>query len=101
MSHQTTADDRAPAESADEYAVPAEADDPLVCQYCGAPFATESYMALHWGQAHADALTDEEQSAYEDAIADEEEELRLFRLKAIGLLVLLYFGTMIAYALFV
>jgi hypothetical protein len=83
----------------EEYTVPSEAD-PHVCEYCGAPFATEQHLALHWEQTHPEALTDEQRAAADDAGEDERQEIRLFRLKALGLLVLLYFGLMMAYALF-
>jgi len=81
------------------YTVPRE-DDALVCEYCGAPFAVEEFRALHWGLEHPDSLTDDQRTAAEAALEDETEELRLFRLKALGVLVLLYFGLMMAYAVF-
>jgi len=103
MSTKTDIDDgtapQATDEQPDSYSVSAD-DDPLVCQYCETPFAAEQYLALHWGQTHSDALTDEERTAYEDAAEDEREAIRLFRIKAIGLLVLLYFGLLMAYAVF-
>jgi len=69
------------------------------CPYCGRPFAREKLLALHCGHAHAEKLTDEEQSAFEAAFEDERTALRRFRLKALGALVVLYFGFLLVYAL--
>lgn len=81
----------------EEYAVPTD-DDAFVCEHCGAPFATEEFRALHWGLEHEDSLTDDQREAFEDAATDEAKELRLFRLKALGVLVVLYFGLLMTYA---
>lgn len=70
------------------------------CERCGRPFAHESYLALHRGLAHGAALTDEERAAYAAALDDERDDLRRFRIVALGGLVLLYFGFLFAYALF-
>ena len=72
--------------------------DAVVCDRCGHPFATETLLALHRGQAHTDDLSDEEIAAFEAAYEDEQADIRLFRLKAIGLLILVYFGFLIVYA---
>ena len=81
------------------YHVPSE-EDGVVCEYCGAPFADARFRALHWGLEHDERLTDDQQARFEEAVADETDDLRLFRLKALGLLVLVYFGLMMAYAVF-
>ena len=73
-------------------------DDAAVCAYCGRPFADERLRALHHGQAHLDRLTDRERDAFEAAYGDEQAEIRRFRLKALGGLVLLYFGFLMVYA---
>lgn len=70
-----------------------------VCSYCGRPFADERLLALHRGQTHRGELGDNERAAFEDAYADEQAEIREFRLKALGALVLLYFGFLIVYAI--
>ncbi|WP_302081355.1 DUF7410 domain-containing protein [Salinibaculum rarum] len=77
----------------------ADAPDAVVCEYCGAPFADEELRALHRGHAHSDALTDDQRAAFEAAYQDEQAEIRQFRLKALGLLVLLYFVFLMGYAL--
>ena len=79
------------ATASEQYTVPAE-NDAFVCDYCGAPFATEEYRALHWGLEHGESLTDDQRATFEDVASEETEELKLFRLKALGLLVLPYFG---------
>ena len=73
-------------------------DDAVVCDRCGQPFATETLLALHRGQAHTDDLSDDERTAFETAYDDEQEEIRLFRLKALGSLIVIYFGFLMVYA---
>jgi len=69
------------------------------CAYCGQPFASEDLLVLHRGQAHADAIGDDELADFEAAFEAESDELRLFRLKAVGALIVLYFGLLMVYAL--
>jgi hypothetical protein len=80
-----------------DYELPPDAD-PVVCRHCGAPFANEELLALHRGIDHADALDEAERDAFDAAYESEDERLRLFRLKALGALVLLYFGLLITYS---
>lgn len=80
-----------------ETAVP-EGSPVYRCDYCGRPFATESYRTLHHGLAHEAVLTDEEREAFEAAYEDENASLRRFRIIALGLLVLLYFGFLFVFA---
>ena len=68
------------------------------CDYCGRPFTSEELLALHRGHTHPEELSAAELAAFEAAYEAEEEAIRLFRLKAIGLLVALYFGFLIVYA---
>lgn len=68
------------------------------CSYCGQPFSHEEYLVLHRGLEHGDKLSDDEVDAFHDAYQEETEELRLFRLKALALLVLLYFGFLFTYS---
>jgi hypothetical protein len=70
------------------------------CSYCGRPFVTDRYLALHRGLAHATALTADERDAYESALGDETADIRRFRIIALGGLVALYFGLLFAYAVF-
>jgi hypothetical protein len=71
---------------------------PFACPYCGREFARPDYRDLHLGLEHADALSPAERSAYESARDAEEEALTLFRYKALGLLIVIYFGFLMLYA---
>lgn len=76
-------------------------DDPADaprCPYCGAPFATERLRDLHRGLNHYEDLDINERDAYETAYRSESEDLRSFRLRALAVLVLLYFGFLMTYA---
>lgn len=77
----------------------APADAPR-CSYCGTPFPAERLRDLHRGIEHYDRLDDAEREAYEDAYLAEGEDLRSFRLRALGALVVLYFGFLMSYAVF-
>jgi hypothetical protein len=68
------------------------------CAYCDRPFAAESFLVLHRGLAHADVLSAAEREVFESAYADEEADLGRFRIVALGLLVLLYFGFLFTFA---
>lgn len=74
-------------------------ENAAVCGYCGRPFVRETQLSLHRGLDHPDALTDDERAAFEAAHAAESEAIRLFRLKAILALVVVYFGFLIVFAL--
>ena len=82
-----------------EYDLPPDAE-PVVCAHCGAPFADAELLALHRGIDHADAIDESERDAFEEAYESEEKRLRVFRLKALGALVLLYFGLVMTYSVF-
>ena len=73
-------------------------DDAPRCSYCGEAFPTERLRALHRGLEHYDSLDDDERDAFEDAYHDESEDLRSFRLRALAVLVALYFGFLMTYA---
>jgi hypothetical protein len=72
--------------------------DAVVCDRCGRPFAAERLLVLHRGLAHATDLTSGERTAFEAAYDDEQETIRRFRLKALGSLVVIYFGFLMIYA---
>nr|WP_233340804.1 DNA-binding protein [Haloprofundus sp. MHR1] len=69
------------------------------CDYCGHPFPTTDRLVLHKGLEHPQQLDDDEEDAFLSAREDEEDELRTLRLKALGALVLLYFGFLMLYAI--
>ncbi len=75
-----------------------DGSDTAVCEYCGRPFPDDDLLALHRGTRHFEQLPDDQQAAYEAAYADEQESVRLFRLKALGGLILVYFGFLMVYA---
>lgn len=80
--------------------VPPEQSPTAVCGYCGTPFSTTDRLVLHKGLEHAEALTEQERDAFVDARAAEEDDLQTLRLKALGMLVLVYFGFLSLYAIF-
>lgn len=73
-------------------------DEPAVCRRCGARFVNADLLALHRGLEHGGELTDDERAAYDEAVAAEREALRLFQLKALAALLVLYFGFIYVYA---
>jgi hypothetical protein len=86
--------------SSADRAHPDESDgSPFVCSRCTRPFAHEEWLELHRGLAHADLTTDERE-AFTDAYETEEDELRLFRLKALIALIAIYFGFIMTYSIF-
>lgn len=91
--------------SAESLRVAAETDVPpgattRDCERCGRPFAREDLLVLHRGLAHYGDLTDAEREAFAAAYDGEGDDIRRFRIVALGGLVLLYFGFLLAYALF-
>jgi len=82
----------------DEYDVPEDATA-YECGYCGRPFASEEWLALHRGLDHPERLDDDEVDAFRAAHDAEEDALGTFRLRALGALVLLYFCLLMIYAL--
>lgn len=80
------------------YDVPA-GETAAECGYCGRPLPDEGLLALHRGLAHSGELTPDERSSFESAREAEGERLRLFRLKSLAALVVLYFGLLMTYAL--
>jgi len=77
---------------------PEPPEEPAVCDYCGDRFADGHLLALHHGLAHGDRLMDGERAAYREARSEEQDRLRLFRLKALGWLLVIYFGFVFVYA---
>ncbi|MES3516671.1 MAG: C2H2-type zinc finger protein [Natronomonas sp.] len=73
-------------------------DDPAVCEHCGEKFVDDQLLALHRGLEHTDALSAAEIDAYRDARSQERDAVRLFRLKALAGLLLIYFGFIYVYA---
>jgi hypothetical protein len=80
-------------------AVPSN-ESPVECPYCEHPFPNDEILLLHKGQRHLQELSAAEQSALQDAHERENEQVRMFRLKALAALVLVYFGLIMTYAVF-
>jgi hypothetical protein len=72
---------------------------PHVCEYCGRPFSQQEWLDLHRGLEHPNELSEEHISAFQTAYEAEEGELGRFRLRALGVLILLYFCLLMVYAL--
>lgn len=68
------------------------------CPYCGHPFHERRLRTLHCGLEHPDQLSDEDQAAFERSYLKESEEIRRFRLYAIGAVVVVYFVMLFLYA---
>jgi len=96
MTSTQTADAEPPNAAGEES--DADGTAPFACPYCDREFARADYRDLHLGLEHADALSPAERSAYETARDAEEEALTLFRYKAVGLLIVIYFGFLMLYA---
>lgn len=71
-------------------------EDAPRCPHCDAPFHTERLRDLHVGYEH-DVESEAEREAFEAAYRAETDDIRRFRLKVIGALVLLYFGLLFVY----
>ncbi|GAB7012371.1 DUF7410 domain-containing protein [Halolamina salina] len=89
MSDQSTTDRAEAAFAVD--------DDAERCPYCGRPFATEHLHALHLGEEHADALTEDEAERYAAADDLESDELFKFHIKVLAVLTLISFVFLYSY----
>lgn len=72
---------------------------PPSCPHCGRSFTTARLRTLHLGETHPERLDDSQWDAVADARAAEAADLRRLRLKMAMLLVGLYFGFVVLYAL--
>lgn len=101
-------DDSSPAEGVDpvfpdsattappprsDYHVPADAD-PATCPACGRPFPDAERLALHRGLEHAAAHREAARSARDS----ESRRLRRYRLRALIVLIAVYFGLLLVSA---
>jgi hypothetical protein len=75
-------------------------DAEYVCDDCGRAFHTEDLRILHRGVRHPDALDAAEQEAYREVYREEERAIRSFRIRALGVLVVLYFGLLFLYVIY-
>nr|WP_049988748.1 hypothetical protein [Natrinema salifodinae] len=73
-------------------------EPPARCPYCGRPFRRQRYETLHRGLDHPARLADRERAAFERLAHEEYGDVRRFRLYALGLVILVYFGMLFVYA---
>ena len=96
--------DAGDAADADDATGAADADDAAdaeyVCGDCGRAFHTEDLRVLHRGVRHPDAIDPAAQEAYREAYLEEERAIRSFRIRALGVLVVLYFGLLFLYVVY-
>ncbi|MFB6227947.1 MAG: DNA-binding protein [Halobacteriales archaeon] len=77
--------------------VPSAETPTAECQHCGRPFDTERARDLHVGKCHAEAATEAEMAAYEDAEETERDELFFFHFKVVVSLGVVYAVLVIVY----
>ncbi|MWG35926.1 hypothetical protein GQS65_15780 [Halomarina oriensis] len=68
------------------------------CPYCERPFPTDRLRALHLGERHADRLTPEERATFEETEDEEIDDLFVYHLKVVALIVLVVMGLSYVYA---
>lgn len=71
--------------------------DASSCPHCGRPFSRTRYRTLHVGLEHYDRLDEDEREAFVAEYREETAEIKRFRLKALALLIALYFGFLYLY----
>jgi len=80
-----------------ETRVPSD-ESPAECPYCRRPLESDELLALHKGLDHWERLGDDERERFRETYAEESESLRVFRLKLLGLLVVVYFAFLFVYS---
>jgi|GEM_PF-1085406 len=83
--------------TAAELSVPVDAPQ-YECRHCDRVFARERHRDLHRGQAHPNRVGETAAAAYRSAAESEWESLVRYRYVALGTLVVLYFGFLVAFA---
>lgn len=74
-----------------------DTEDATACPHCGRPFSRARYRVLHVGLEHYDRLTDGEREAFVSEYRSETAEIKRFRLKALAMLIALYFTFLYLY----
>jgi len=97
MTDDTTGSRVADDTTTPDQSVPADAER-FDCPHCDRVFARERHRDLHRGQTHPDAVSEAAATAYREAARAEWAALRRYRYVALGALVLLYFGFLVAFA---
>ena len=75
-------------------------ETPITCPYCQRPFGSRRLLALHKGLDHWERIDDGEREAFSEAYRDESANLRTFRLKMVGILIVVYFAFLFVYSYF-
>jgi hypothetical protein len=73
-------------------------ESPVRCPHCDRPLETEELLILHEGLDHWTELSDGEREAFREAYRAENSDLRTFRLKMLGVLILAYFVFLFVYS---
>ena len=75
-------------------------DSTYRCDICGRRFYAADHDILHRGVRHPETMTKDEQDAYREAYRAEAAAIRSFRIRALGVLVVLYFGFLFLYVIY-
>ncbi|MFB6093386.1 MAG: C2H2-type zinc finger protein [Halanaeroarchaeum sp.] len=71
----------------------------VACPYCDRREPSEHLQSLHVGEEHWERATEGERQRYREAYEEESAALWRFRLLAVGVLVVVYFAFLFAYAI--
>ncbi|MFC6906170.1 DUF7410 domain-containing protein [Halalkalicoccus tibetensis] len=75
---------------------PADGED-HTCPQCGRPFARAEYVTFHRGLEHPETLTEEDRTRFAEVYRAENDEIKRFRLKALAVLIGMYFTFLYLY----
>ncbi|WP_128477847.1 C2H2-type zinc finger protein [Halorussus pelagicus] len=73
-------------------------ESPVNCPHCGRPLESERLLVLHEGIDHWERLDDERREEFHETYRRENDDLRTFRLKMLGVLVVVYFAFLFVYS---
>ncbi|UPV73518.1 C2H2-type zinc finger protein [Halorussus limi] len=73
-------------------------ESPVECPHCGRPLESEQLLVLHEGIDHWERLGDDRREEFRETYRRENDDLRTFRLKLLGLLVVVYFAFLFVYS---
>lgn len=71
------------------------------CPHCGRPFARAEYVTLHLGLDHSETLSEDDRERFVEVYRGETDEIKRFRLKALAVLIAMYFAFLYLYLLLV
>lgn len=80
-----------------EYAVERPGEEASTCPHCGRPFARAEYVTLHVGLEHPETLSSDDRERFAAVYRGETTEIKRFRLKALAVLIGLYFTFLFVY----